>query len=371
MPRRSAILVGAALILAVACGGRVGDAVTRDDRPPDREALRASPSREGAGVEVGAKGEPKKEDKKDPKKEGPPSGETLAFMAIPRGEKTGRIFVWDEALGDSYAVPAPGPVIATAVLYLDTRILYETPAGQFFSYDLLSEISTAFNDVNSLGFVTRASLTKDARTMVFVANTDGQPKLSEATKAYVWLDGAVAELAKVNAVGALRRGVGRIRIAGGGKLLIFTTLDGGLFLYSPETEVVHEVEDARAIGDGFSHQAVLSADASRMAWASGRTAPRQIVMQDLATTSSPAGTLYRPLGKPRLLEVASGLFGGDVTCPRLGPKTWIYFEALDPALGIFKSFRHDYLADGAVQALTPLNSTIPDESTVYCGTGVP
>ncbi len=346
----------------------------------EQDVTSEAPKPEAPGPESGkatkqekrADGRKANEKKKADEKIATP-GELVVFTTIDPATRESGLMVWDEAARDAYALPVTGTDVGTGGMYMGDKVIFDRPSGGIFLLDLITETIFEVPGVNEIGFTARASVAKDGLSMTFVGNSDGLPGIrAGVTKAYYWHNGVSAELAKVNAVGATQGGaVARVRLAGNGKVTTFVTLDGGLFLYTLASGILYEVAQARNLGDGFSHHSILRGDGLELAWVSGRTTPQTIFFMDLATVSTPVGEAYVSAGLAHPLPEAGELLGSPVvTAPRFGPKNTIYFESLLPGPNIFKAFRFDR-DTGMVRMLSLLNATVPGDSAIYTGTGVP
>lgn len=300
-------------------------------------------------------------------------GDLVVFTAVDPVSKEGRMFVWDEEIQDAYALPAVGNDLNPGgTFYLGNHIAFERKSGGIFSYDLQAETISAFNDVNQTGFATRPSITGDGAMMTFVSNVDGASTFRPVvTRGFIWMKGVVAELPKVNETADQHGGLARVRLAGkGGGTGTFCTLDGAVFVFDVFSGAITEITAVRTLLDGFGHHPVLSGDGKRLAFVVGRKSPQQIFVMDLKAVETPAGKIMVPAGNPEPLVYANAVVDTPVaTSPRFTGSGRIYFEAQVNDQGIFKAFRYDPV--NGVQMLTVLNSTVPDESTVFAGTGVP
>jgi hypothetical protein len=178
-----------------------------------------------------------------------------------------KLFVYDRTIGDNYALVGAGEDIQNPTLFSQSRIVYERDfrgKGQIAFYDAVAELNVYFNDVNGLGSVRRPSITYDGTAMVFLLE---QRREAFRGRAMIWINGVVADLAKVNAVGDLHGGITWIRISCDGRWATFTTADGGLFVYDVINPMAHQIVDARAVGNGHASHPAISPDGTQIAWA--------------------------------------------------------------------------------------------------------
>lgn len=212
-----------------------------------------------------------------------------------------KLFVYDRTIADNYALPGAGEDVNNPSLFSNSRIVFDRD-GKIFFYDVVSELLVSFNDVNGLGlFVSRPSITFDGTVMTFVGKerkrygdgysyeeeeyeTDGDGyRYHRAGKAFIWINGVVADLAKVNAVGFLHEGITWIRISCDGRWAVFTTGDGRLFVYDVINPMVHEVTDAQDVGGRHrdaTHPAI-SPDGTQIAFEKGGSLFRYDRIADL------------------------------------------------------------------------------------------
>ncbi len=182
------------------------------------------------------------------------------------GGKTG-LFVFDRTLADNYALPGAGTDIQNPALFSGNRIVLEreeSGLGRIYFYDLVAELLVSFNDVNSSGSVRRPSISSDGTVMTFVLEAQSSPLRG---RALIWLNGVVADLAKVNAIGTLHGGITWIRLSCDARWAVFTTADGRLFVYDVVNPIAHEIADARVVGAGFASHPAVSPDGTQIAWA--------------------------------------------------------------------------------------------------------
>lgn len=257
------------------------------------------------------------------------------------------LFVYDDILKDVYALPGAGPGIQNPQVFDNgTKIVFNRADGTIWFYDVLGEINVQFNDVNALGVpVIRPSITLDGSVKTFIAapgwNWGGG-------FAMIWINGVLAELAKVNAVGALRGGIRWIRISGNGAWAVFTTGDGGLFVYDVLNPAVFEVTDARVAGIFATHPDI-SWDGSQIVWTGIEPGDGSL---KIFRYDRVAG-LVDPMP---FANVAMNAFSAFT--PRfLGPdSTWItYGVSIGGPHGAFRVLGYNWLTE-AVRTLTILNN---------------
>ncbi|MBM3268864.1 MAG: hypothetical protein FJZ01_14585 [Candidatus Sericytochromatia bacterium] len=178
-----------------------------------------------------------------------------------------KLFVYDRTIADNYALPGAGEDIQNPTLFSNSRIVFERDfygKGKIAFYDAVAELNVFFNDINGLGSVRRPSISFDGTVMTFLLE-----KYPEAFKgkAMIWINGVVADLAKVNAVGDLHGGITWIRLSCDARWATFTTADGHLFVYDVINPMVHEILDAQLVGDGYASHPAISPDGTQIAWA--------------------------------------------------------------------------------------------------------
>ncbi len=257
------------------------------------------------------------------------------------------LFVYDDFLKDNYNLPGAGLGIENPQVFDNgSKVLFNRVDGTIWFYDILAEIVVQFNDVNVLGVpVIRPSITFDGSVMTFIAAAGWD---CAAGIAMIWINGVTAELAKVNAVGAFRGGVRWIRISGGGQWAVFTTGDGGLFVYDVMNPAVFEVTDARVAG-GFATHPDISWDGSQIVWTGidPGDGTLKIFRYDRI------GGLIDPMPFANI-----ALNAEDAFSPRfLGPdSTWItYGVSVGGHRGNFRVLGYNWLTE-AVRTMTILNN---------------
>lgn len=257
------------------------------------------------------------------------------------------LFVYDDVLKDNYALPGAGVGIENPQVFDNgTKVLFNRVDGTIWFYDVLGEINVQFNDVNILGVpVVRPSITLDGSVMTFIAapgwNWGGG-------YAMIWINGVLAELAKVNAVGAFRGGIRWIRISGNGRWAVFTTGDGGLFVYDVMNPMVLEVTDARAAGFYATHPDI-SWDGSQIVWTGIEPGDGSLKIFRYDRINA----LVDPMP---FANIAMNAF--DAFTPRfLGPDTtWLtYGVSIGSRRGGFRVLGYNWLTE-AVRTLTILNN---------------
>ncbi|MBU6428913.1 MAG: PD40 domain-containing protein, partial [Cyanobacteria bacterium REEB65] len=162
------------------------------------------------------------------------------------------------------AVPGAGVGIQNPQIFDGgDRVVFNRVDGTIWFYDLLTELLVQFNDVNANGmFVIRPSITQDGTVMTYV----GVPGWTWSQGiAFIWINGVVAALSKVNAVGLLHGGITWIRISANGRWAVFTTGDGCLFTYDVVNPVVYQVTDAN-VAACFAMDPDISPDGSQIVW---------------------------------------------------------------------------------------------------------
>ncbi len=190
-------------------------------------------------------------------------GHLLAFSSKVNGHF--QLFVWDPAASDSYAVPGAGDDVFMPMHFARNRIVFVRDTKIFY-YDLTAEIVGTFNDVNELGVLRHPSISDDGRVLGFHVHAEEPDE-----RVALWIDGALADPAKVNAVGAAHRGTHMFTIGCDGKFAAFSTIDNGLYLYDIVNPAVYEIPEARLAGNAgeqMEHIA-LSQDGTQVAFAKG------------------------------------------------------------------------------------------------------
>ncbi len=257
------------------------------------------------------------------------------------------LFVYDDASKDNYAIPGAGVGIENPQIFDGgTKVVFDRVDGTIWFYDLLTELTVQFNDVNGTGYyVTRPSITQDGTVMTYV----GVPGwVWPSGVAFIWINGVVAELSKVNAVGMLHGGISWIRISANGRWAVFTTGDGALFTYDVVNTTVYQVTDARVVASGYATDPDISPDGSQIVWSAIEPdGSMRIYRYDRV-----AG-LVDPMPFANLAMGASSAFD-----PRfLGPDgSWITYEVFTAAnWGGFRVLGYDWITE-AVRTFSILNS---------------
>ena len=187
----------------------------------------------------------------------------LPFVSVIGRES--QLFVYDRTISDNYALVGAGMGINNPEVFSSGRVVFDRSQGrrsQIFVYDVVAEMLVALNDVNGLGSVRRPSMSFDGTAMTFILDRQGR---HDRPKAMLWLNGVVADLAKVNTQAACEGGVNWIRISCDARWAVFTTLAGRLYVYDLLNPMVHEITQARLYGD-ISHPAI-SPDGTQIAFA--------------------------------------------------------------------------------------------------------
>jgi WD40 repeat protein len=186
-------------------------------------------------------------------------------------------------------LPGAGEDINNPQLFGAARVVFDRETAnckrQIFFYDVVGELLVDFNDVNGLGSVKRPSISADGTVMTFILEgkrhhegdgggdagrgSGGGGDWGDPDRAMIWINGVVADLAKVNAIGADHCGVKWIRLSCDGHWAVFTTGDGQLYVYDVINPTLHQVTEALVVGDGFASHPAISPDGSQIAFASG------------------------------------------------------------------------------------------------------
>ncbi len=261
------------------------------------------------------------------------------------------LFVYDDMLKDNYALPGAGLGVRNPEIFDNgTKVLFDRVDGTIWFYDVLAELNVQFNDTNTLGVpVIRPSINEPGTIMTFIA----APGLAfNRGYAMIWMNGVVAELAKVNAVGALRGGISWIRISGNGTWAVFTTGDGGLFLYDVVNPMVFEITDARVAG-AFSTHPDISFDGSQVVWTGIDAGDGSLKMFRYDRLAQ----LVDPMPFANLAMNAVDVFDPEFLTP---DGTWIVYDAfIGSRDGGFRVLAYNWLTE-AVRTLTILNNVIGD-----------
>ncbi|MEB3299891.1 MAG: hypothetical protein VKO21_10450 [Candidatus Sericytochromatia bacterium] len=187
----------------------------------------------------------------------------LPFVSVIGGQK--QLFVYDRTISDNYALVGAGIGVNNPEVFSSGRVIFDRRQGrrsQIFVYDVVAELLVALNDVNGLGSVRRPSMSFDGTAMTFILESE---RRDDVPKAMLWLNGVVADLAKVNAQGSCEGGINWIRISCDARWAVFTTLAGRLYVYDMLNPMIHEIAQARLYGQ-ISHPAI-SPDGTQIAFA--------------------------------------------------------------------------------------------------------
>ncbi|MBU6427597.1 MAG: hypothetical protein KGR26_01165, partial [Cyanobacteria bacterium REEB65] len=191
-----------------------------------------------------------------------------------------KLFVYDPTINDNYDLPGAGDNIENPQIFSGNRIVFEReeqnqpydfwsdpsgnrheePIHQIYFYDVVAELVGTFNDVNGLGCVRKPSITYDGTVLSFI----------HEGRAFIWINGVVADLAKINSVAAMNDAfVTFMRISCDGHWIVFTTSDGGLYVYDVINPMVDQITAARDVGDHCATHPAISPDGTQIAWESG------------------------------------------------------------------------------------------------------
>ncbi|MBM3270528.1 MAG: hypothetical protein FJZ01_23080 [Candidatus Sericytochromatia bacterium] len=261
------------------------------------------------------------------------------------------LFVYDDMLKDNYALPGAGLGVRNPEIFDNgTKVLFDRIDGTIWFYDVLAELNVQFNDTNTLGVpVIRPSINETGTIMTFVAVP---AFVYNRGIAMIWMNGVVAEISKVNAVGALRGGISWIRVSGNGTWATFTTGDGGLFVYDVFNPTVYEVLDARVAG-GFATHPDISFDGSQVVWTGidPGDGTLKIFRYDRI------GGLVDPMPFANVAMNAIDTFDPEFLTP---DGTWFVYGAfIGSRDGGFRVLAYNWLTE-AVRTLTILNNVIGD-----------
>ena len=185
----------------------------------------------------------------------------IPFVSYINGDY--KLFVYDPTINDNYALPGAGDGIHNPQIFSGNRIVFDRNDGgthHIYFYDVVAELVATFNDVNGLGDVRKPSISFDGTVMTF---------LLDQSRAMIWINGVVADIAKINTVAALNSTyVTWLRLSCDGQWIVFTTADGGLYLYDVVNPMVNQITAARDVGDGFATHPAISPDGTQIAWES-------------------------------------------------------------------------------------------------------
>lgn len=175
-----------------------------------------------------------------------------------------KLFVYDPTINDNYALPGAGDGIHNPQVFSGNRIVFDRNDGNhvhhIYFYDVVAELVATFNDVNGLGDVRKPSISYDGTVMTFLLNQ---------SRAMIWINGVVADIAKINTVAEVNGTfVTWLRLSCDGHWIVFTTSDGGLYLYDVVNPMVNQITAARDVGDGFATHPAISPDGTQIAWES-------------------------------------------------------------------------------------------------------
>ncbi|MBM3267310.1 MAG: hypothetical protein FJZ01_06650 [Candidatus Sericytochromatia bacterium] len=320
-----------------------------------------------------------------------PRTSNVAFSVAPPFQPDGaaaalrqaRLLFWDEWLHDVLELPAAGRGALGPSVLDDGRVVFYRVDGGIFAFDPLTETTVPFAEANAVGEAFRASITKDGRVMVFLADPRGTPARigvsgrdpGPDTRAYLWIDGVAAELAPVNELAAQEGGIDRIKVAGKARVVSFSTRTGGNHVWPLGAGPIQKLETPPA------RDPALDDDATIIAWVDARGLdPRQVWVNRLATVSLPVERA-RALGATNwLLPPSSGaavpapgsvamefvtlhdpillpeipLAAGGVILSLSPSKDRLRFTSYERSAGIFRVWRYRYFGS-LVEQLATLN----------------
>lgn len=264
----------------------------------------------------------------------------VAFAGCMNG--VSQLFLYDDGIKDVYAVPGAGVPISNPQVYSGGRIVYQR-AGQILWWDPDHQLDFHFDGVGMIGPAIRPSMSWDGTRMVWIRPACWQ--------AYFWtcVNGCqtTAGLTLVNQVGNLHGGVQWARISANGAWIVFTTGDGGLFIYDLVHPQVCEIPEARTVGNGHACDAALSPDGGQIVWTSGGC----IFRYDRASRCVDSMP-YANLALDNAAALDPEFMGLDCST--------VYYEALVPPGGLHV-LAYQWQT-GLIRTLAILNSVTPDNT---------
>lgn len=255
---------------------------------------KAGDRQKGEGISGKKGGDAAGKEAKAPPK---PTTAVIPFLVVPRffppepsTIEQGLLFAFDEATTEVFALPGAGLGALGPTYFGDRYILFYRMEGGIFAFDTVTQTVLPFNDVNGWLSSFRPSISKDGRTMVFLADPPGVPPVrgifgrepTEFTRVYLYRDGAVGELAVINALARQEGGIDRAKISGNGEVVVFSTNLGGVYVYTIGAEIPYLAQAAPA------RDPAISSDGSVLAWSIGRGAePRRLFVTLVSKRSEP------------------------------------------------------------------------------------
>lgn len=192
-----------------------------------------------------------------------PVAKTQFVFTFPPGPEA-RLYVYDKPKEEVFAYPGAGKGIDFAFLIGTERFMFQQDNG-IHVYDHKKETNLTMVDPRLVGGFAFEPTTDNANNTYFLATDDPVEAalgigevyvirtIKQATESLNFPWDPVAKpvyLSPVNAVGARHGRISSVNINGAGDALVFTTAEGGLYLYNQWTCEVHELRTNRELGEG-------------------------------------------------------------------------------------------------------------------------
>lgn len=192
-----------------------------------------------------------------------PVAKTQFVFTFPPGPEA-RLYVYDKPKEEVFAYPGAGKGIDFAFFIGTERFMFQQDRG-IHVYDHKLEVNLTIIDPRLVGGFAFEPTTDFANNTYFLGTDDpakaalgigdvyGIRTIKQATESLDFPWDPVAKpifFGPVNAIGALHGGISSVNINGAGDAMVFTTAEGGLYLYNQWTAELYELRTNREFGEG-------------------------------------------------------------------------------------------------------------------------
>lgn len=172
-----------------------------------------------------------------------------------------QLALYDRATPDIYVFPGAGFCIHSPTEISTTEYAFDN-GRNIYLYDIVAEIRTKLVDGHLVGGFAFSPNTDNHKELFFLGTSDKRLAAARIGFLYVTLDYPSVYMTKpmwigpVNAVAVLHGGITSFDVAGAGEEIVFTTADGGLYMFQPIFQLVQDLladqEFHRGFADGVS-----------------------------------------------------------------------------------------------------------------------
>ncbi|HEY9899560.1 MAG TPA: hypothetical protein V6D00_10300 [Pantanalinema sp.] len=197
----------------------------------------------------------------------PGTWQRIPFV-YPLTSDRGTFALYDRATPDILVFPGAGFGLNSITELTTTRYAFDD-GRNVYQYDIVTEERTKLVDGMTVGGFAFGPNSDDRNELFFLGTSDPRLAADRIGFLFVTLDypgsyaGKPMGIGPVNALAALHGGVASFDVDSAGETIVFTTADGGLYLFQPIFQLVQDLLADQEFRQGFAHVVTIDSKWAR------------------------------------------------------------------------------------------------------------